>query len=128
MTKLPVRRLFLFQLLSLADLFLTWHLLKRGSGRFYESNPLAEACYTSYGWLGLALFKLSAVLLVGALAVYISWHRPQVGARLLLFACSLMAGVVLYSWTLSLSIRETGSSQLGRQGLLSSRTTCHVCP
>lgn len=104
MIQFPLRKLLVFQLLSLADLFLTCHLLQQGRGQVYESNPLAHACFACYGWAGLVLFKAASVLLVGGLSVFIWLHRPRAGARLLLFACSVLAGVVLYSCSLSLSV------------------------
>jgi hypothetical protein len=91
------RKLALFAALNLADLALTWHLVGRGGGAAYESNPVAAWWLVSFGWAGLAGFKLAAVGVVAALALVVSRSRPRVGGRLLAFGCSALLGVVLYS-------------------------------
>jgi hypothetical protein len=91
------RKLVLFTLFSLADLVLTWLLLQRGDGVVYESNPVAGWWLAAFGWAGLAGFKVGTVLLVTALAILISRHRPLVGGRVLDFGCSLLAVVIGYS-------------------------------
>ncbi len=99
--KLYSRKLLLFSLLSAADFFFTWYLLRQGGGQVYESNPVANAWLATYGWVGLLIFKLSMVLLIGTLAVIISFYRPQTSDRLLKFACFVTGGVVIYSFFLS---------------------------
>src|SRR5437660_12640550 len=98
----PVR-LSLFVLLSVADLCLTYALILHGEGEVYESNPIAEAWLSSYGWAGLAVFKLVIVLIVAALAAFVSLSRPRTGGHILTFACLAVAGVVAYSVHLSFS-------------------------
>lgn len=95
--KLHPCRLAVFALLGVADLGLTWKLIHSGHGHVYESNPVAGAWLECYGWTGLAVFKTLAMLLVGLSAVYVSWHRPRTGRRLLTFGCLVTAGVVIYS-------------------------------
>jgi hypothetical protein len=94
---LPARRLGLFALLSTADFLLTRYLLTSGSEAVYESNPIAGWWLTHYGWMGLATFKIAAVLCVAMLGVVISLRRPDMGRRVLGFGCLMLAGVVLYS-------------------------------
>jgi hypothetical protein len=94
-------KLSLFALLSVADLFMTWQLVQGSDGHIYESNPVARAWLASYGWVGLAVFKGLAMLMVGGAALYIALHRPRVAGRVLVFACGMTAAVVLYSCYLS---------------------------
>jgi hypothetical protein len=90
-------KLVLFALLSVADLFMTWQLVQATDGKVYESNPVANAWLTSFGWVGLTIFKTLAMLLVALTAVYISFHRPKTGGRVLIFACTATFLVVAYS-------------------------------
>lgn len=99
--KLNLRKLLVFNLLSVADFFLTWQLLRKGGGQVYESNPVANAWLTSYGWIGLLVFKIAMVLLIGSIAVIVSFYRPRTSDRILMFACLVTAGVVVYSFCLS---------------------------
>src|SRR5438105_1085430 len=62
--RLPVGGLFLFMLLSMADLSLTWFLLTGSNGKIYESNPIAAAWLATYGWAGLVLYKVLGLFLV----------------------------------------------------------------
>jgi hypothetical protein len=83
---LPLGRLCLFGFLSVADLVLTWILLRHGGGLIYEANPIANACLMRYGWTGLALFKLLNLELVGGVSLFLSFHRPRAGSSVLTFA------------------------------------------
>ena len=96
-TPLHPRKLILFLLLNVADLVLTWVLLRSDHGECYESNPLAGWVLTFGGWLGLVGFKAAVVVVVAGLALIISRSRPQAGGRVLFFACSAVALVVVYS-------------------------------
>jgi Domain of unknown function (DUF5658) len=98
----PVR-LILYMLLSVADLGLTYALIQLGNGDVYESNPIAEAWLSSYGWTGLALFKLAIILIVATVAAFVSLSRPRIGGHILTFACLTVALVVTYSAHLALS-------------------------
>src|SRR5262245_10540274 len=91
----PVR-LTLYSLLSVADLGLTYALIQQGNGDVYESNPIAEAWLSSYGWTGLVLYKLVIILIVGVVAAFISLSRPRTGGHILTFACLSVAVVVGY--------------------------------
>lgn len=90
-------KLALFGILSLADLVLTQRLVHASGGQIYESNPLASAWLELYGWAGLAIFKVLAMILVGGVALYISIHRPRAAGKVLGFACLATGVVVVYS-------------------------------
>src|SRR6516165_6149856 len=94
----------MFLLLSLADLTLTWALIRAGLGQIYESNPVAAWCLRWQGWAGLAIFKAVMVLMSIALVAAISWRRPRTGGRVLALGCVVTAAVVLYSGYLYLTV------------------------
>ncbi|MCI0642950.1 MAG: DUF5658 family protein [Gemmataceae bacterium] len=89
--------LLIFALLSLLDLTLTWWLLEHSGRVVFEANPIAQWWLGEFGWLGLAAFKSSMVLVVIALTFVISRRRPRVAARMQVFACAVLAVVVCYS-------------------------------
>src|SRR5438128_1911722 len=93
---LHLGKLSVYIALSFADLFLTYTLLHKTDGA-YEGNPIANAWLAAYGWGGLAAFKVLAMLLVTAVAAYVSFYRPHMAGRLLGFACCAVAFVVIYS-------------------------------
>ena len=66
------RKLILFTALSLADLVLTCILLRRGGGRVYEGNPVADWWLDAWGWTGLVAFKVLAIVLATVLTAAIS--------------------------------------------------------
>jgi hypothetical protein len=94
-------KLILFVVLSILDLIFTCQLVQNSDGLVYESNPVASAWLAKYGWAGLVIFKAGMVALIGLTALLISIHRPKTSGRLLLFACTVTAGVVAYSFYLS---------------------------
>jgi hypothetical protein len=87
----------LFVALSLADLHLTRLLLYRGQGQFYESNPVAQAWLKNYGWPGMVIFKISALAVFGAVALFVSMRRPRAGRWLMTFACLVVGAVACFS-------------------------------
>jgi len=93
-------KLTLYISLSLVDLLLTYRLLQAGGGRIYEGNPIANAWLVAYGWRGLVIFKIVAMLLVGCLAAYVSLYHPHKGGHILQFACCALGLVVIYSCSL----------------------------
>src|SRR5438105_5346392 len=102
-------KLTLFLTLSVADLVLAWWLIVQTGNEIYESNPVAAWWLTRYGWVGLAVFKALAVLLVTGLAALISLSQPRVGGRVLGFGCAAVGAVVCYSAFLIWSLdRMTG--------------------
>src|SRR5260370_32741160 len=90
-------KLLLFTSLSAADLCITSSLLQHGGGAFYEGNPIANAWLNSYGWAGLIVFKAIAMSIVIGTCAFISLSRPRTGGLVLVFACTIVAAVVLYS-------------------------------
>jgi hypothetical protein len=98
----------LFTVLGLADLALTWYLLRTEHGYVYESNPVARWWLARWGWAGLAGFKLAVVLLVIAAVKGIARHRPRTATHVLSFACGATALVIGYSCTLLGTARAHG--------------------
>jgi hypothetical protein len=94
---IPVGRLALFALLSVADLLLTWVLLRHTDGMVYESNPIANALLTQYGWAGMVIFKFTDVLLVASIALLLCYFQPRAARRVLSMACGIVGSVTLYS-------------------------------
>jgi hypothetical protein len=83
--------------LSLADLYLTWRLIRQDDGRLLESNPAAGWWLATYGWGGMTAFKGGVVVLVGVLAGVIARRRPRAGELLLVYGCGAQSAVVVYS-------------------------------
>jgi hypothetical protein len=110
-SSLYVFRLFLFAILSVIDLILTYRLIHVGGGYIYESNPLANEWLQRFGWQGLAAFKVTTVSLVAFIAIYVSTSRPRVGSRLLNFACLAACTVVVYSFCMSTAVGEGFNDQ-----------------
>jgi len=113
--RLHYRKLLAFGILSVLDLLLTWRLVQASGGQIYESNPVASAWLSSYGWQGLIVFKACMVMLIGLVVVLISLHRPDYGGRILIFACSVTAAVVLYSFYLSQYLNESDRVNHGEE-------------
>ena len=101
---LPLGRLALFLVLSYVDLFLSVNLIEASQGRVVEGNPIARAWLLKYGPVGLIIFKVGIMTLVGGVGVIISLHRPETGKRILTFACLVVALVVLYSYRLLMRV------------------------
>jgi hypothetical protein len=101
-----VRLLIVFLALSVADLYLTWRLIQQGDGRLLESNPVASYWLATFGWGGMALFKLVVVALVGAAAWLVARRRPHTGDMILVFACGAQSAVVVYSIFLPLALDD----------------------
>lgn len=79
--------------LSLADLLMTYLLLRAGS-EFYEANPVALWFFSRWNILGMTLFKFALVCMVIALSEVIERNRPGWGRILLLAGCGVTAFVV----------------------------------
>jgi hypothetical protein len=121
--RLHYRKLLVFGILSVLDLLLTWRLVQASGGQIYESNPVASAWLSTYGWQGLIVFKACMVMLIGLVVILISLHRPDYGGRILIFACSVTAAVVLYSFYLSQFLNAPDSANRGQETAgLDSRT------
>ena len=50
-----------------------------------------------YGFPGLVIFKIGALSVVGAIALFLSVYRPRTGRWLLNFACLTVGAVAVYS-------------------------------
>jgi hypothetical protein len=103
------RKLVLFVLLSLADLYLTWTLLSEDESAFYESNPVAGWWLQHHGWLGMASFKAATVLVAGTIFVVVSRYRPQTAGKALYAGCCAVGAVVLYSCYLARADAQAAS-------------------
>jgi hypothetical protein len=90
--------LFVFTMLSVADLTLTWLLIEYSGGRVRESNPVAHAWLIDFGWHGLVWFKAITMLVVVTVVLVLVRYRPRTGLWLVTFACLAVGGVVLYSY------------------------------
>lgn len=88
----------LFPLLSLADLVLTWHLVRSGACR--EVNPLA-AWLIARGWVYVVLFKVADVILVILISHRLRRLSPEAAQALISFGCGVIGwcvGVGLWYW------------------------------
>jgi hypothetical protein len=112
------RKLLLFTLLSLADLGLTYYLLRCGDGQVYEGNPIADWWLTTFGWAGLVCFKIGAVLLACGLAAGISRYRPALGGKVLTLGCTAVTGVLFYSCALAVQVQEDPDAGIQAQARL----------
>jgi hypothetical protein len=93
----PIGKFLTFTVLSFADLVLTWALLQLSGGNIYETNPIANAWLTQYGWMGLILFKSLTVLLFTTTCVLVFHYRPRKAALVINTGCLIVGTVVLYS-------------------------------
>jgi hypothetical protein len=89
--------LFVFVALGLTDFLQTYTLLNDSGGTAYESNPVAAAWLTGYGWQGLAVFKAVSVALVAGVVVVLARRRPKVGAAVALVGCAVDLWVVFHT-------------------------------
>ncbi len=95
---LPLARATLFFVLaSLGDLGLTTYLIQHPSSSFYESNPVAAWVLFTWGIQGMAIFKLSLVSLVCAIAYRIACERRDVAQKLMSGATLIVSCVIIYS-------------------------------
>jgi hypothetical protein len=88
-----------FILVNVLDFFMTYWLLQ--TGRFRESNPIAEYFLASWGPVkGMLLFKLALVTFVCLIAQIIAIWNLDRARWLLRFGTAVVAIVVIYSFTL----------------------------
>jgi hypothetical protein len=90
----------LLGLLSLADLVLTFVLVKYSGGEIYEGNPFAGAWLADFGWPGLIIFKTLTLAVFITTLVLITIYRPRAGRYILAFACLLVGSVAGYGYYL----------------------------
>jgi hypothetical protein len=92
--------LVLFVVLSLVDLCTTFVLIQGGGGKIEEGNPFARAWLLRYGWEGMVIFKMGAMLVVASVVLLLVRYRPLVGAFVVTFACLAVGSVSIYSYHL----------------------------
>ncbi len=88
----------LFLLVSAFDVFMTYWLLR--SGRFYESNPVAQYFLHHWGMRGMVYFKFSLVAFVCVITQIIAIQKTHTAQKVLRLATAIVAGVVIYSLVL----------------------------
>ncbi len=91
------REMLLFCVVSLLDMALTYVLINHQSDQFVESNPIARYILVSWGFQGMAYFKLALVSVVVFNAQLIARQKPRVALRLFHFASATVGLVVVYS-------------------------------
>jgi len=87
-----------FILVSMLDVFMTYILLR--TGHFRESNPIADYFIRHWGSRGMIYFKLSMTAFVCVMAQVIALKKPPKAAFVLKLGTLIVAGVVIYSFTL----------------------------
>jgi len=97
--------------LSLADLLVTYSLLRRGPS-FYESNPLAQWFFSRWNIAGMTVFKFSIMGLVIIIGEVVERHRPGWGRTLLAASCLATAAVVWYGLRLLFGYGHDGIPHL----------------
>lgn len=88
-----------FVLLNLCDIVATFALLRRES-RYFESNPIARWFFEGWGFRGMVWFKLAMVVVVVAVTQIVARQNPALAQAVLVFGCTVVAGVFLYSYWL----------------------------
>ncbi len=83
-------------LLSMADLLLTYALLRRGA-HFYESNPVAQWFFARWNIAGMTMFKFGLVGSIIIMGEIIESRRPGWGRAILGLGCAAAGCVVVYS-------------------------------
>lgn len=98
---LPLEReTVVFVLTSSLDIFMTYMMLY--SGRFRESNPLADYFIAGWGIKGMVYFKMGMTAFVCVLAQIIALKKPAYAEFVLRIGTLVIAGVVIYSFVLLL--------------------------
>jgi hypothetical protein len=95
--RLWVALLAVFVALSAADFTQTYALIHTGDGAVYEANPVAAPWLERYGWHGLALYKVAAVLVVAGVVVVLAGRSRRAAAGVVGLGCAALLAVTLYS-------------------------------
>ena len=90
-----------FLLAAFLDILVTYLLL--ASGRFRESNSVADWFIAGWGVTGMVWFKTALAALICVLAQVIATKKPRVGRFVLLLGTGVTGAVVIYSVTLAIS-------------------------
>ena len=88
-----------FLLTAFLDILLTYLLL--ASGRFRESNAVADWFIAGWGVKGMVWFKMTLAAVVCVLAQVVATRKPRWGRFILLLGTGVTGAVVLYSVTLA---------------------------
>lgn len=86
----------LFIALSIADFYMTWLLFHRMPVGAAELNPVASYFLKASGWPGMALFKMTMVLVPLCLFLHIQVRHSVLVDRALSAACVMVGGVSVY--------------------------------
>jgi len=86
-----------FLMLSGIDFFLTWKLIAADDSEISEINPVASWVLQSFGWGGLAVYKVSLVAAIACVVFAIAWRRRMVAESVSIFGCGAQAAVVISS-------------------------------
>ena len=106
-SRLPFRQLPMesettaFLLAAFLDILLTYLLL--ASGRFRESNAVADWFIAGWGVKGMVWFKMTLAAVVCVLAQVVATRKPRAGRFILLLGTGVTGAVVLYSVTLAVA-------------------------
>lgn len=87
---------------SLADLMMTFSLLRRGT-HFYEANPVALWFITRWNTAGMVFFKFGVVALAIALSEIIERKRPGWGKFVLGLGCAAALYAVWKGYSIGFS-------------------------
>jgi len=89
-----------FILVSALDILMTWYLLY--TGRFRESNPIADYFIGGWGIKGMVYFKMGVTAFVCVLAQIIALKKPAYAEFVLKLGTLVIGAVVIYSFVLFL--------------------------
>jgi uncharacterized membrane protein len=92
-----------FVLVSVLDIIMTYLLLR--TGRFIESNPVADYFIAHWGSRGMIYFKLGMTAFVCVLAQIVAQKKPSYAEFILKIGTLIVGCVVIYSLVLFIRMR-----------------------
>jgi hypothetical protein len=98
--------LFLFSVLSIADLALTYSLVNSKES-VYEWNPVAAEWLARFGWKGIVTFKSMSCCLFCCVCILLASQKPRLAYYIVAAGCGILATVLIYSALLSTDCVET---------------------
>ncbi len=81
----------MYAIVSVADLILTGSLLNPST----EGNPVASWIWSTFGFLGIALYKLVIVMSIYPMCLYVGTKNRLAAKCILIFAIFLTASVCM---------------------------------
>lgn len=84
-----------FILVSVLDIFVTYLLLR--TGRFIESNPVADYFIRHWGENGMIYFKMAMTAVVCVISQIVALKKPGHGEFILKIGILIVGTVVIYS-------------------------------